>query len=103
MNDRANNIRNIKKEAEYPKKSKRDLDEAKYKLLARAHLKSHPLCACGCGRKAVEVHHPKGRIGKLLTDTKLFKGLARTCHRKAHNDPKWALAKGISFSRLNKT
>jgi|SRR5688572_30800417 len=95
-------IRNIKALAEYPKKTKRQEQEGEYERVRKVYLKVQPLCECGCGRKSVEVHHSMGRVGKLLTDTTYFKALSRSCHRRAHNDRKWAIEKGLTVSRLIK-
>jgi hypothetical protein len=102
MIDRAANIRNIKALAEYPKKTKRQEQEKEYKRVRRVYLIVQPLCECGCGRKSVEIHHSAGRVGKMLTDTAYFKALARSCHRRAHNDREWAVKNKLTVSRLKK-
>lgn len=95
-------IRKLKGLAEFPKQSKRDEQAKYYKKLAAAFLKAHPLCACGCGRKSAEVHHMRGRVGKLLTDVTYFKAVSRTCHRRIENTPALAKLLGLSQSRLSK-
>ena len=62
-----------------------------YAKLKRAHLKAHPICqAPGCSNKAVDLHHARGRIHGLLTDTRFFKASCRYHHEKVKQDPPWA-------------
>lgn len=56
----------------------------------------------GCCRYAQEVHHRKGRLGDLLTDTKYFLAVCGICHNKIELQPKWAKENGYSVSRLAK-
>ena len=56
----------------------------------------------GCKGLATEVHHKKGRIGKLLTDIRYFLGVCRECHNKIELNPTWAKENGYSLNRLDK-
>lgn len=81
----------------YKAKPRKDLSE--YQKVRATYLKEHPLCECGCGERATEVHHKKGRIGKLLTDTEFFMAVASFCHAEIHNNPKWAFEQGYMLTR----
>jgi len=39
-----------------------------------------------CSAKSVDIHHIKGRIGRLMTDIYNLIALCRECHIKAHNN-----------------
>ena len=56
----------------------------------------------GCKGLATEVHHKKGRIGKLLTEISYFLGVCRECHSKIELEPIWAKENGYSLNRLDK-
>jgi len=81
---------------------KRKEENELYKVVSKEYLKQHKFCECGCGRKATEIHHMRGRIGDLLCDTKYFKAVASSCHRAIELNPKDAKQKGLSVSRLKK-
>jgi len=51
---------------------------------------------------ATEVHHQKGRIGKLFLDTRYWLAVSHEGHVKIENNPKWAIDKGYSLKRLEK-
>lgn len=82
---------------------KRAVEKINYLELRNSYLRLHKFCECGCGRYATEVHHKKGKIGKLLTDVRFFLAVCRVCHRKIGDDPKWAIKMGFSVSRHKKT
>jgi 5-methylcytosine-specific restriction enzyme A len=54
----------------------------KWKASARAFLRSHPMCACGCGAEASEVDHIKPHHGdwSLFWDPSNWQALAKRCH-----------------------
>jgi hypothetical protein len=89
------------------KVSKRRLAELKvYSVLKKDFLLDNPNCACGrsgCKRKAVDVHHSKGRIGSLLNEVKFWIPVSRICHRWIEENPTEAKELGLSVSRLSKT
>lgn len=60
----------------------------------RAYLREHPLCEVCKDRRSGEVHHQHGRQGKLLLEQKHFLAVCWTCHRKIHDEPKWAKEHG---------
>lgn len=88
-----------------PKTSKKRLAELKiYIPLRNQFLKDNPICKCGrngCKRKAVDVHHKKGR-GILLNMVEFWLPVARVCHRWIEENPISAIELGLSISRLNR-
>ena len=67
-----------------------------------AYLAAHPVCEVeGCGRKSVEVHHKKGKIGNLINDTRFFLATCRPDHEFIEEHPIWAKEKGYSLNRLS--
>lgn len=55
----------------------------------------------GCTFFATEVHHPSGRLGKLLYDINNMKGLCHNCHVTCENFPNLAKSLGLSRDRLS--
>lgn len=53
--------------------------------------------------EATTVHHKKGRIGSLLTDSRYFLACCMECHEFIERNPRWAKEHGYSLSRLSKT
>jgi hypothetical protein len=81
---------------------KRNLENKDYTKVRKVFLESLIFCQVkGCKGLATEVHHKKGRIGKLLTDTNYFLGVCRECHNKIELEPKWAKENGYSLNRLD--
>ena len=65
-------------------------------------LATHPGCEVeGCQRKANELHHKKGKIGKLLNDIRFLLAVCRLDHEFIENHPVWAKSKGYSLNRLS--
>lgn len=74
-----------------------------YERVKKEFLRKKKCCeACG-DAPATEVHHRRGRVGKLLTDIKYFLAVCRPCHRLIEEDPVFAKSQGYSESRLKKT
>jgi len=65
-----------------------------YLELRKRWLAEHPVCELCHNRLSDDVHHKAGRRGPLLTDTRYFASLCRTCHRAVHAEPKLARAGG---------
>ncbi|WGQ15607.1 hypothetical protein [Sphingobacterium faecium] len=63
------------------------------------HLNENPNCEV-CGLSATEIHHKRGKIGKLLYDKRYFMSVDRMCHDKIENNPEWAKEQNYSVSRL---
>lgn len=51
---------------------------------------------------ATEVHHQKGRIGKLFLDTRYWLAVSHEGHVKIESNPNWAIDNGYSLKRLDK-
>lgn len=82
---------------------KRNLENREYLKVRKVFLESLIFCQVkGCKGLATEVHHKKGRIGKLLTDIRYFLGVCRECHNKIELNPTWAKENGYSLNRLDK-
>jgi len=79
---------------------KRAKQNREYLDLRKAYFYNNPLCEVKfCDNLATEIHHKKGRIGKLLTDTSNFLAVCRQCHQKIELNPIWAKEQGYSKSR----
>lgn len=74
---------------------KRAKELAVYSKLKKEFIANHPMCHVCHERKATDVHHSKGRIGKLLNATICWCSVCRSCHMKIHNNPKWARGIGL--------
>lgn len=85
----------IKKESD-----KRKQQNAEYRRVRLKFIKENPRCAV-TGREATEIHHMKGRIGDLLTDTRYFLPVCRDAHQKIELNPEWAKENGYSLNRYN--
>jgi hypothetical protein len=73
-----------------------------YRLLRDEYLATHKVCENpNCSNPSEDLHHAKGRVGGLLTDTRYFKALCRKCHRWVEENPTDAKSMGLSFSRLD--
>lgn len=66
-----------------PHSGKRGYDQAWRKTRA-TYLEAHPRCACGCGKKATDVHHLDGLgpLGPRGHDPDNLQALAHSCHSK---------------------
>lgn len=83
---------------------KRAVENEIYRELRISYLAKHKFCQCGCGRKATEIHHMRGRVGKykgesLLIVVNFFMAVSNYCHRKITNNPEWAIEMGYSLKR----
>lgn len=82
---------------------KRAKQEREYSKLRKEYLLRYTTCAVnGCNNESTEIHHQKGRIGDLLTDTKYFLPVCPVCHTLIELHPIWAKNCGYSLSRLAK-
>ena len=79
---------------------KRSKQEGRYSYLRKEYLRQNDRCEC-CNLMATEIHHKKGRVGKLLTDVEFFMSVCRACHETIELHPDWAKEKGYSISRLS--
>lgn len=80
---------------------KRVEENREYSQKRKEFLEENPICQVhNCGQKSDQVHHKKGRTGKLLTNKKYFLAVCGLCHDYIENNPLWAKAQGYSESRL---
>lgn len=71
-----------------------------YARLRKEYLEAYPCCEVPeCHRKSSEIHHQKGRIGDLLTNTDYFMAVCPDHHHMIHADPVWARNNGYSLLR----
>lgn len=59
-------------------------------------------CPVFPNKTATQIHHKKGRIGKLLLDTRYWLAVSHDGHEKIERNPIWAKQMGYSLSRLSK-
>ena len=72
-----------------------------YRKLAIAHLERYKHCHVCLElwvvnqnmkpREATQIHHLAGRQGSLLTDVRNFLAVCAECHRRIHDNPRWAM------------
>jgi len=65
-----------------------------YAVARGRFMQDNPNCKA-CGAKATELHHSRGRIASLLTDTRFFLSLCAQCHRFTHEHPNEARKAGL--------
>ncbi len=87
-----------KKPYRIPKLSKKREAQNKEYLALREVFLVGKICPV-TGEKANQIHHRKGRIGKLLTDVRYFLGVSDRGHKKIEANPEWAYKMGYSLLR----
>jgi hypothetical protein len=81
---------------------KRLLALKEYRVVRDAYMRDHKICEHPeCSSPSTELHHSKGRIGKLLTDPLYFKALCHAHHEWAEKNPILAKELGLSVDRLS--
>jgi len=78
---------------------KRAKQNREYRKIEILYLIDNPFCA-RCNHPSTQVHHMKGRIGTLLTETRYFLAVCMLCHQWIELHPKEAKELGYSLSRL---
>ena len=76
-------------------------ENKQYKPLADKFKLDNPVCQIqheGCTMHTVDVHHTRGKRGKLLLDIRWFKASCRSCHTWATVKSKEAKEQGASLS-----
>lgn len=79
-------------------KPERAIDLKQYSKRRLVFLRVNHACEAfieGCSGAATDVHHRKGRIGKLLLDEKYWLPCCRSCHTYIHNNPSEARQRGL--------
>ncbi len=95
----------IKSPAKKVKKvsTKRRKQNSEYTQVRHDFLYQHEFCKARlpiCTQWATEIHHMKGRIEELITDTQFFLPVCRSCHDWIENHPEEAYVLGLSLPRL---
>lgn len=96
----------VKKEEKKPKgipssTKKRQKEERLYYKEKAIYMALHPICEVeGCCEPSVDLHHKKGRLGKLIYAVKYFMAVCRKHHDMIGENPKWAYEMGYLISRL---
>lgn len=86
------------------KSVKRKSEEKLYLKKKKEYLTAHIRCEVkGCNRVSEDIHHRKGRIGKLLYDERFFLAVCRDHHTVIECNPEWAIQNKYSLKRLNET
>lgn len=81
---------------------KRKSEDKVYLKKKKEYLTAHIRCEVKwCNRVSEDLHHVKGRTGKLLYDERYFLAVCREHHRKIEDFPDWAIQNGYSLKRLN--
>lgn len=100
-------LQSTKKNKSIPKVSKNMQESLRlYKSVRMYYLLGHPTCEAQvtehCSIEATDIHHQKGRSGKLLTDMNFFVATCRSCHLWIESHPTQAKELGLSLDRLTK-
>lgn len=83
------------------KSLKRKVEDKLYAKKKKEYLTAHIRCEVkGCNKVSEDIHHKKGRVGKLLYNEKYFMAVCRNHHTEIEVDPKAAKEHGYSLSRL---
>jgi hypothetical protein len=82
-----------------PRSKKMDKNMVIYNKLRKQFLKEHPICPV-TGEMATDIHHKRGRLGKLLLDQKFWLAVSRKGHKAIEANPEWAKKMGFSENRL---
>lgn len=78
-------------------------DDKIYNTLRVVYLENHPKCEAGlpgCNRKANQIHHRAGRVGKNYIDIHTFLASCDPCHKWIESHPVKAKELGFSTDRL---
>ena len=74
-----------------------------YRLVRDVYMDEHTICEHPeCSSPSTELHHKKGRVGNLLTDSRYFCALCHSHHEWAEKNPILAKELGLSMDRLSR-
>lgn len=76
----------------------RAVQNSKYAMLKDIFLSRNKTCK-KCGGLADDVHHSRGRSGKLLCATQFWIAMCRLCHTWVHDHPEEARKVGLLCER----
>jgi len=99
---RIDNSKKVKVPCQIKKVSeKRKLEDIEYKRLRLEFLSKPENKICPIMKtETTDIHHKKGRIGKLYLETTFWIALSREGHRMVEENPEWAKEQGYSLDRL---
>lgn len=84
-----------------PLSKKRKRENKDYEKKKKEYLTKNIRCEVkGCNQVSVDIHHKKGRVGKLLHDERYFMAVCRKHHTEIEISPSWAIEQGYSLQRL---
>lgn len=81
--------------------SKQQKRLTEYNKVATEYKKSNPICERCLIAETSDIHHRKGRVGELLSDSKWFMAVCRPCHNWIEVHPEESRRLGYSLSRLS--
>lgn len=81
---------------------KRAVQNREYYKVKLDFMIHHPKCQVCHIKYSKDIHHKRGRIGDLLTDSNYFLAVCRSCHEKIETSPDWARKMGFSENRFIK-
>lgn len=85
------------------KEAAQSAEQKAYRKVRNEYLSAYPMCQArldGCQGEATEVHHKRGRVGRLLTDARYFLAVCHSCHEWIELHPQEAKKLGFSMRRL---
>lgn len=74
---------------------KRASEGREYTIVSRQFLADNPTCQLCYKMDSSELHHMRGRAGRLLTDTRFFSACCSACHMWIHANPNKARELGL--------
>tara|TARA_Y100001963_G_C6416065_1_gene280623 strand:- start:180 stop:473 length:294 start_codon:yes stop_codon:yes gene_type:complete len=84
----------MKKPAINKVSAKRKKENAIYSRKKKKFLKENPNCAVFPYKLAVDIHHTRGRAGKLFLCEEYWLGVSAEGHHEIHNNMSWARKMG---------
>tara|TARA_R100000808_G_scaffold2522_1_gene9916 strand:+ start:4729 stop:5070 length:342 start_codon:yes stop_codon:yes gene_type:complete len=70
-----------------------------YRKLRKQFLDENPKCAVYPNKKATDIHHVRGRAGRLYLCTRYWLAVCRQAHIRIGEEPEWARANGFLAQR----
>jgi 5-methylcytosine-specific restriction endonuclease McrA len=81
--------------------AERRRERRQYEAEKKKFLAANPLCALCGRRRKLDLHHAKGRVGKLLLEKQHWYGLCRPCHDWVARNPAEAYMRGLLVKPWN--
>lgn len=78
---------------------KREAENKIYLQKRKVFLEANTVCPVTGGR-TTQIHHKKGRTGKLFLDIRFWLAVSAEGHKKIELNPEWAKEMGYSLNRL---